>query len=147
MTRPHLIEAPCTQCETVKPRADYYESKEGWLRQPCKPCHRSNQQIRHRQAVREDPEGVAKKMKRRNRRVNLAKYGLTLDDYDRLHSAQEGRCLICDTETDYNLAVDHCHDTGEVRGLLCIPCNVGIGNLGDDPDRLRAAADYLENYR
>lgn len=56
-------------------------------------------------------------------------YGITLDDYDRLHAAQSGKCWICETpETSTGtLHVDHCHDTGEVRGLLCGNCNRALG--------------------
>ena len=74
-------------------------------------------------------------------------FGLTLEDYDRMLQAQEGRCVCGKTEGDrgyYRLHVDHDHDTGEVRGLLCGSCNRGIGLLGEDPKLLRLLADYLE---
>lgn len=84
-----------------------------------------------------------------NRQSNLlAKYGITTDEYDRLLDEQGGVCAICRLDSSSSLrgklmAVDHCHDTGKVRGLLCSPCNTGIGHLKDDPDRLMAAAAYL----
>ncbi|MFB7115757.1 endonuclease VII domain-containing protein [Streptomyces sp. NPDC056291] len=55
-------------------------------------------------------------------------------------------CQICGTRApgDSTWHVDHCHSTGAVRGLLCRPCNLGLGMFRDDPDRLRAAAEYLE---
>lgn len=72
-----------------------------------------------------------------------AKYGLTVEQYDAMVSAQSGRCLICNGEPARKLVVDHCHAGGQVRGLLCHGCNVGIGHLRDDPIRLIAAAAYL----
>lgn len=73
-------------------------------------------------------------------------YGLTLDDYEALVLKFGGKCGICQTlfrcSKDQN--IDHCHKTGKVRGLLCRSCNQGIGQLGDSPERLRAAAAYLE---
>jgi hypothetical protein len=61
-------------------------------------------------------------------------------------AAQGGRCAICGTDTPGTVqrffAMDHDHETGEMRGLLCYRCNIGIGNLADDPDRLEAAARY-----
>ncbi len=74
------------------------------------------------------------------------RYGITSDDYDRMRDEQGGVCAICRREcsTGMRLAVDHCHATKRVRGLLCNACNLSLGKMGDDPTRLRAAADYLE---
>lgn len=75
----------------------------------------------------------------------LRNYGLTKDDYEILLKHQDGRCAICRSPPKgKRLAVDHCHTTGRVRGLLCEPCNHGLGKFADDPERCRAAAAYLE---
>lgn len=75
-------------------------------------------------------------------------YKIDLDKYNSLLTEQSGVCAICKNEcpSGKRLAVDHNHDTGEVRGLLCCKCNRGIGNLNDDLDRLRSAVVYLEKY-
>lgn len=78
----------------------------------------------------------------------LHKYGITMDDYDAMLVAQGGRCAICPATRPGGRGawhVDHNHDTGDVRGLLCSNCNRGMGLLGDDPEVLRAAAAYLES--
>jgi hypothetical protein len=75
---------------------------------------------------------------------------LTLAMFDRLYAAQGGCCAICRCEIGHRSRtthIDHCHTTGEVRGLLCQKCNHGIGIFDDDPARLRIAADYLERAR
>lgn len=76
------------------------------------------------------------------------KYGITLDDYAEMLEAQDGRCAICGDFPPHNklLYVDHCHDTGDVRGLLCQQCNSGIGFLGDNVERVRKALTYLEKH-
>lgn len=75
-------------------------------------------------------------------------YGITLDEHERRAEAQGNACAICGRHNGRKrLAVDHDHKTGEVRGLLCEKCNQGLGNFGDDPDRLRKAADYLDGLR
>ncbi len=75
------------------------------------------------------------------------KYGISMDDYLRMELEQDHGCAICGRvprEGDKPLAVDHCHATNIVRGLLCEECNMGLGCFQDDPARLREAADYLE---
>lgn len=81
-----------------------------------------------------------------NRSRNLqTKYNLTDSEYNALLQDQGGSCLICrDTAGSRMLAVDHEHDTGRVRGLLCSPCNTALGLFKDSPELLRLAADYLE---
>jgi hypothetical protein len=79
-------------------------------------------------------------------RILLTKYGLTHDQYEALCSAQGGRCAICRTDTPRGRggwAIDHDHQAGKVRGLLCTKCNTGVGLFDDDPARLRAAIKYL----
>jgi hypothetical protein len=78
------------------------------------------------------------------------KYGITLEIYAEMYRAQNGLCAICGNGPSKGswhgkLGVDHCHDTGAIRGLLCDDCNVGIGRLKDDPERLRKALQYLEH--
>ena len=74
-------------------------------------------------------------------RARRRKYGLEPEQHAALVSSQNGRCAIC--RRKQKLLVDHCHQTGQVRGLLCGPCNTAIGMLDDDPDLLIAAAAYV----
>jgi len=77
-------------------------------------------------------------------------YGITQADYDGLLALQYGRCAICGTTkpgTRGTWRVDHDHQTGQVRGLLCDRCNLGIGYMQDDPDILIAAARYVMKGR
>jgi hypothetical protein len=76
-------------------------------------------------------------------------FGITLDDYRAMMSAQGGVCAIClRPETSprrSRLTVDHCHRTGRVRGLLCSKCNVALGYMGDDPGNVERALSYLRS--
>jgi hypothetical protein len=79
------------------------------------------------------------------------KYGISLEDYESLHKAQDGLCCICKKPESITtkkrisrLAVDHCHVTGKIRGLLCFKCNTSIALIEEDPNRLKAIRDYLE---
>lgn len=81
-------------------------------------------------------------LKEKNRWNHLRRYGITKEEYDRMYEMQDGDCLICGERE--GTCVDHNHETGEVRGLLCSQCNTAIGQLKDNPDIMRAAADYVE---
>jgi hypothetical protein len=82
-----------------------------------------------------------------NKKRKLQKYGLTPDDYDNLLKKQNGVCAICGkfeiAAGTFNLHVDHCHDTGKVRGLLCGKCNAGIALLKHNQTSLLSAGIYL----
>lgn len=77
------------------------------------------------------------------------KYGVTAEQHAELLDVQRGRCAICRRERQqhFALAIDHCHDTGTIRGLLCSSCNNGLGRFKDDPALLRSAAAYIEKHR
>lgn len=71
-------------------------------------------------------------------------YGITEEQYQTLWFQQDGKCAICKQPSDKRLHIDHCHLSKKVRGLLCGPCNRGLGLFKDNPDLLIAAKDYLE---
>ncbi|WP_416070015.1 endonuclease VII domain-containing protein [Streptomyces sp. ME02-6979-3A] len=70
------------------------------------------------------------------------RYGLSIEQYREMCDAQSGACAVCGA-TDKDLHIDHCHTTGQVRGLLCQMCNMGLGHFADDPTRLKQAIAYL----
>jgi len=77
---------------------------------------------------------------------HLKRYGLSVEDYEKMAADQNGVCAICGQPERKKsaLSVDHDHETGEVRGLLCDACNRGLGAFRDDPERLGRAIAYLE---
>jgi hypothetical protein len=82
-----------------------------------------------------------------SRRKNLyQKYGLNIEKFDAMLAGQDGRCAICFEEFTQTPCIDHNHDTGAVRGLLCEDCNQGIGRLKDSIPRVKAALAYLIEY-
>lgn len=76
-------------------------------------------------------------------------HGIEPELYERMFVEQDNVCAICRQKcvSRRRLSVDHCHDTGAIRGLLCAKCNRAIGLLGDDPALLDAAAAYLRKTR
>lgn len=80
----------------------------------------------------------------------LRRYGITSEKYHELNQQQQQVCAICGLQNEISrhgtrksLCVDHDHETGEVRGLLCTPCNVALGNLRDSVELLNKAIEYL----
>lgn len=121
----------CTLCLETKEAADFRvrKSASDGLGSWCRPCIRAYN--RKRQLL--DYSARAEKM-----------YGLTPEGYEQLLLEQGGLCAICrQPPVERRLAVDHCHRTGVVRGLLCHGCNLCLGRLNDDPALFRRAAEYL----
>ncbi|MBV9293805.1 MAG: endonuclease VII domain-containing protein [Frankiales bacterium] len=94
-------------------------------------------------AVRDGLASYCKTCRRKQSRVGHLKsaFGLTPEEHQALLEQQGGRCVICGATPPTH--TDHDHSTGAVRGLLCGPCNMGLGQFRDDPALLEAAADYL----
>jgi hypothetical protein len=94
--------------------------------------------------TRERAKGTAK-YSARNRRAHIKRtYGITADAADAMLAGQGGQCVICRNEDPGKCwCIDHDHQTGKVRGILCWHCNVALGHFRDDPRALIAAADYV----
>ena len=123
----------CTECGQERPVGRFRAAER--VCRDCKP--------RVRRRRRSTP---AARRADRDRRYR-ARYGITIEEYERLARTQRWRCAICGRPpypAGSRLVPDHNHATGEIRGLLCSTCNAGLGLLGEKPERLRAAADYLE---
>jgi len=128
----------CVKCKTEKPFSDFNRNSTrlDGRRTDCKSCQ------------------VKATFESRRRRKWFIRYGMTMETYQTLFDMQGGVCAIChkpETGKANNgktrlLAVDHCHENGNIRGLLCGKCNRIIGELGDDPLLFRAMADYLDHY-
>lgn len=92
------------------------------------------------------PEGVISSRKAHLKR----KYGITLDEFNKMLKKQDGKCAICGgTETRDKhkvMAVDHDHKTGKIRQLLCFKCNSALGNFNDDIQVLKKAIKYLKKH-
>lgn len=76
-----------------------------------------------------------------------AHFGIKEEDYLQMLEAQHGCCAICKVRLAKRVHVDHDHETGNVRGLLCERCNIGLGYFSDSPERMRDAALYIESRR
>ena|SRR3990167_6756640 len=88
-----------------------------------------------------------KKLKQSARKAHLAReYGLSEEDYERMYVEQGGKCVIC-SGWQNRLCVDHDHQTGRVRQLLCRRCNAAIGSFEEDIRLLAQAIDYLVKWR
>lgn len=119
----------CTICGETKPLTEFHKRHDydgkpraSAHRGECKPC--------------------------RNLSQLWQRYNIEPEEYYEMVAAQSGRCAICGNACPVfsRLSVDHCHVTGTIRDLLCSPCNQILGLALDNPDRLRAAADYLEKH-
>ncbi len=145
----------CSKCDETKPLSEFYKDsrRPGRVRAACKVCQSQERMepenyervlARQKAAYYRRPVAERQEVNRRARLKDV--YGLTLAEYDALLELQGNGCAICGKTPEENgqrLAVDHDHETGEVRGLLCRACNSGIGFLCDNPNLCYRAAQYL----
>ena len=133
----------CTKCGETKKLSQYSTEKRAkdGRRSACKVCLASASSFYYK-----NKEYVYSAEYRR--RKTLACYGITLEDFNEMLKEQKYRCKICNIEEKHaskaRFHVDHCHDTGKVRGLLCSKCNQGLGMFNDNIEFLKEAAKYLE---
>ena len=125
-----LTDKTCTSCHVTKPLDGFGPDKKGagGVKSKCRDCRRDEHK---------DYQWARNLMRH---------YGLTVEQYNTMLEKQEYRCAICRRHQDEfgrSFAVDHDHETGENRGLLCISCNRGIGYLADDAMRVLSAYLYL----
>lgn len=121
----------CGTCEQFRDEDEFgWDSVRNEPKRRCRPCA-ADYQLRYVAANRDQV----------NLRRRLSKRGISEDEFTALFDAQDGRCGICGRRR--SLDIDHCHESGEVRGLLCGPCNRGIGFLDDDVELMRKAIVYL----
>jgi hypothetical protein len=125
----------CPDCDTVKPVSDFPKTRASTsgYHTYCKPCHNA------RGKASKDKVGGSRTYHLKRR------YGISAEDADAMLEAQGGLCAICGAAPAGH--VDHDHQTGAVRALLCFNCNGGLGQFRDDPAILRAAAEYIEEHR
>lgn len=129
----------CSKCKKQKSVKCFYKDNRtpSGYRCKCKLCCKKAGKIYH----------ATSECKTRNANRNLVKkYGITQSQYDTILKQQKGKCAICGNKKHpkgRKFAVDHNHDTGEVRGILCGNCNQGIGHLKDDVKLLKRAIKYL----
>jgi hypothetical protein len=135
----------CNVCRESKPLDAFSVLKKGAQgRHPaCKNCRSAQSKAWY---VSKRAEILKSRRERRKRTGEYRRYvyGLSLEEFNALAAAQNGRCAICfEVPTGRGFHVDHCHLTGRIRGLLCRGCNLALGQMKDDPARLVRAADYL----
>lgn len=136
-------------------REAYNEYMRLWRRENSERINEKNREKR-----RANPELAKLDNERRRARHNPLvnrdtmlknNYGITLDRYQEMYSSQDGKCAICgDSKADCGkdgLVVDHCHDSGAVRKLLCTHCNKGLGQFREDTQRLSKAIEYLKTFQ
>lgn len=129
----------CFSCKINKPLTEthFYRSNKRYYQRECKECNRLRR-ARWWKSEKGKISSANTKLKRR--------FGLTLTDFERLLKVQGSKCAICGATYSYGgqrLAVDHDHKTGEIRGLLCKACNVGLGNFNESVEILEKAVQYV----
>jgi hypothetical protein len=138
----------CSSCKETKTLTDFYKDKyrKDGLACRCKACDTLS---RHKYVKNNPATVVQSRRKKKLKRY----YGLTLEDYQQKLEGQNYSCSICKTtdnkvgDKQWSFVVDHCHETGKIRGLLCNQCNRALGMFQDSVDILEKATAYLKSYK
>lgn len=136
----------CNKCEKTKSVEEFHKNSRSpdGLHSICKECKNTKARETYSKKPTEPrPKGFNLREYQLKR-----KYGITLEQYDQLLEKQNHCCAICErhkSEFKTQLAVDHSHKTGLIRGLLCTACNYRLVAKHEDGDLLRKIADYIEN--
>lgn len=140
----------CTRCKVEKSIEEFYVLRKGKtpVQSKCKLCC-ANMSGYQREWRKKNPDKARNSELKKN-------HGITLADYEVILGEQGGCCAVCGkapgsvgsgSNSKGTLAVDHCHQVGVIRGLLCTNCNLGIGSFYEDSNLLRNAAAYLDSHR
>ena len=143
----------CYRCDSAKPLSEFAKdrSTKTGLSAYCRDCRGKMKTEQDNRKRRIDPEWREMMKEKDRNRYYKRTYGISLAEYDELLEHQKGVCAICGKENNTNygrahngrLCVDHCHESGEIRGLLCGSCNAALGHFKDNKDLLKKAMKYL----
>jgi hypothetical protein len=134
----------CRLCGVEKPEEAYQLRKDsGRRRTECQTCRGKQSLDRYHAAL----ENRIPHYRAARKSALMKRYGMRLEDFEKLHAARHGLCDICSRPNIAGrvLVVDHCHTTGKARGLICHPCNHALGSLQEDPAIIRRLLSYVEN--
>jgi hypothetical protein len=124
-------------------KAEWYQANKDSEIERSKAYREANKEdlkVARKERQQRDPE----KLKAQQRKNDLKKkYNISPEDYDKMFEDQQGHCAICLTTSIKALHVDHNHETGKIRALLCSHCNVGLGHFKESLNLLERAKDYL----
>ena len=135
----------CTKCGNTKSKSEFYLHKhtKDKLASLCKQCYKENE-INWRL---NNPEAYKESCRRRNLKK---KFGITLEEYEKLYKQQNGKCACCLKDKSNSgidgLVVDHCHASGKVRELLCSCCNTALGLLKEDESIIKNLLQYVRKH-
>ena len=149
----------CAKCGEQKPFSEFHKDKRQrlGLQCRCKACHKvlaaawwakngKTSYLKQKRSQMEWRRNNPEKYALRQRRYHLKrKYAMTLVEFQERVAAQGGKCACCGRD-GRELVIDHDHASGDVRELLCQPCNKMLGCAEDSPEVLRAGATYLEKH-
>lgn len=138
----------CNGCNEDKDFSLFSKSRFGkyGYRSKCKPCNA----LAKKEAYKKKKEAGLYDFNANKNNMLKKLYGIELSTYNEMLENQKHSCSICGVHVDLlvrNLAVDHCHATNKVRGLLCHHCNTAIGLLKDNTEILKNAISYLEHHK